>query len=96
MISDGLPRKYRKAALASVSELESREFTGFMALLNQLAEKFGLRIMTNWSKVWEYPWLWFNALESIQIRSSKICDLGSELSSVPWYLASLGDRKSVV
>jgi len=87
---DNLSVNQRKVSLASVQELESQRFTDFMSVLNSLAKKFNLRIMTNWSKVWEYPWLWYNGLVSVDHKRTHICDLGSELSSMPWYLASLG------
>jgi 2-polyprenyl-3-methyl-5-hydroxy-6-metoxy-1,4-benzoquinol methylase len=87
---DYLSVNQRKVSLASVQELESQRFTDFMSVLNSLAKIFNLRIMMNWSKVWEYPWLWFNGLISENYKTTHICDLGSELSSMPWYMASLG------
>jgi SAM-dependent methyltransferase len=93
---DNSDAKQCMVALASVRELESQRFTDFMNVLNSLAKKFNLRIMTNWSKVWEYPWLWFNGLESVNHKSTHICDLGSELSSIPFYLASLGAQVVIV
>lgn len=85
-----------QVSLASVKELESPQFRAFMDGLNQLAEQFHLRIFTNWSKVWEYPWLWFHGLNLIEWRDKKVCDLGSELSSMPWYLASLGASVTLI
>ena len=80
----------KKVSLASVEELESPQFKDFMTKLNNFASERGLRQFTNWSKVWEYPWLWYNGLMDLKWRETKLLDLGSELSSMPWYLASLG------
>jgi len=71
------------ARLADVAEKDSPAFTGFMARLNAFAADRGLRQMTTWSKIWEYPWLWFNALASIDWRGKRVVDLGSEISPVP-------------
>ena len=46
--------------------------------------------MRTWSKVWEYPWLWFNGLSQLDWRGRRIVDLGSEISPMPWLLAKLG------
>ena len=78
--------------LATVSELKSKRFKEFMGTLNKRARKLGLRTFTNWSKVWEYPWLWFNGLNSLDWPSLKVLDLGSELSPMPWFLASHGAK----
>lgn len=61
-----------------------------MKQINSFAEKYNLRTFSNWSKVWEYPWLWFNGLRNIEFKGTHICDLGSEISPIPWYFASLG------
>lgn len=85
-----------KVKLASVRELESASFREFMIQLNGFARKFKLREMTNWSKVWEYPWLWFNGLNSLNWKDVCLCDLGSELSPMPWYFASLGATVTLI
>lgn len=79
-------------SLASVNELASENFSLFMQAVNLFAKRFGLREFSNWSKVWEYPWLWFNGLSKINWIDSKLLDMGSELSPMPWFLASLGAR----
>lgn len=86
--SAGAPRA--GARLASVGEMRSPRFRVFMDELNAFARPHGLREMTTWSKVWEYPWLWFNALGRIDWRGKRVIDLGSELSPMPWKLATLG------
>ncbi len=78
------------ASLASVRELESPAFSGFMSRLNAFAARYSLRQMTDWSKVWEYPWLWYNGLSTLDWNGVSLCDLGSEISPMPWFLASLG------
>lgn len=85
-----------RVALADVAEKDSPRFTGFMDRINAFAAARGLRQMTTWSKVWEYPWLWFNALASIDWRGKHVIDLGSELSPMPWYLATLGARVTLI
>jgi protein-tyrosine sulfotransferase len=78
------------ARLASATELESPLFRGFMEGLNGLAAVLHLRTFTDWSKVWEYPWLWFNGLAPVDAGNSHILALGSELSPLPWLLALCG------
>src|SRR4051812_6206024 len=76
--------------LASVTELESTPFRTFMAECNAFAGEHGLRQFTDWSKVWEYPWLYQHGLASINWSSSHLVDFGSEISPLPWMLASRG------
>lgn len=82
--------------LANVSELNSARFKTFMEKLNGLAGAWGLRTFTDWSKVWEYPWLWFNGLNALDLSRIRVLDLGSELSPMPWFLASLGVSVTLV
>ena len=56
----------------------------------------GLRTFTTWSKVWEYPWLWFNVLAGVRWPGLRLVDLGSELSPMPWVAAMLGARVTLV
>jgi SAM-dependent methyltransferase len=86
----------RVCRLASVEELESDRFRHFMAQMNAFADRMDLRTFTDWSKVWEYPWLWFNALEKMDWTGKTVLDLGSEKSPMPWYLASLGARVTLI
>lgn len=82
--------------LASVEELRSIPFTEFMSQMNNFAARHGLRQFSDWSKVWEYPWLWFHALSNVDWETVSLVDLGSELSPMPWYLASLGAKVTLV
>jgi len=90
------PKIMPSLRLASVSELESASFTGFMEMLNYRGASWGLRQFTDWSKVWEYPWLWFNGLAHINWAEVKLLDMGSELSPMPWFLAFLGAQVTLV
>jgi SAM-dependent methyltransferase/polysaccharide pyruvyl transferase WcaK-like protein len=84
------------ARLASTAEIGSRRFGSFMSTLNGLARLLDLREYRDWSKVWEYPWLWFNGLSSVDWAGARVVDLGSELSPMPWFLASLGASVTIV
>jgi SAM-dependent methyltransferase len=82
--------------LASVAELESPEFRAIMTDINGFAGKHGLRQFTDWSKVWEYPWLWTRGLDAISWPGKSLVDFGSEISPVPWLLASRGARVTLI
>ena len=75
--------------LASVEELVQPAFEEFLLHMNAFAAEHGLRVMTNWSKAWEYPWIWLNGLRWLS-PGQTLVDLGSELSPVPWFLATRG------
>ena len=76
--------------LASVEELESPAFRDFMLESNRFAAQHGLREFTNWSKVWEYPWLHEHGIKQIDWRGKRLIDFGSEISPMPWFLATRG------
>lgn len=78
------------AALASLDEMNSPLFRSFMGMMNAFAKAHGLREFTNWTKIWEYPWLWHHALSAVPWRGARLVDLGSEISAMPWFLATLG------
>jgi SAM-dependent methyltransferase len=82
--------------LARLDQLHSPQFTQFMFALNAFAAEHGLRTMLNWSKVWEYPWLWFNCLSKQDWQDKHIVDIGSEIGPMPWFLASLGARVTLI
>lgn len=84
------------AILAKLEELQSLPFTSFMSQLNAFAKLHGLREFDSWSKIWEYPWLWLHAIESLPLAGLRIIDMGSELSPMPWWLATLGARVTLV
>jgi SAM-dependent methyltransferase len=85
-----------RCSLASLAQLQNPSFVGFMQSLNAFAARCQLQIHTNWSKVWEYPWLWFNGLSRLCWPDIRLLDVGSELSPFPWFLASLGARVTLV
>ena len=84
------------AVLANLEQLRSRPFTEFMAMLNAFASEHGLREFDSWSKIWEYPWLWYQAIESIPLAGLRVVDMGSELSPMPWWLATMGARVTLI
>ncbi len=79
-------------SLARLDQIESSQFKWFMFKLNLFAFENSLRPMINWSKVWEYPWIWFNIFQNIDLKGKVVVDLGSELSPVPWVLALNGAK----
>ncbi|MGD1914814.1 MAG: sulfotransferase [Phycisphaerales bacterium] len=84
------------AVLARLEELRSPPFTGFMKMLNAFASDHGLREFDSWSKIWEYPWLWYHAIESMPLAGLRVVDMGSELSPMPWWLATMGARVTLI
>ena len=82
--------------LASVAEIESPRFKLFIQGINGLAEVFALRTHTNCSKIWEYPWLWFHGLADVGWEHSRVVDLGSGLSPMPWLFALLGAQVTLI
>lgn len=86
----------RLARLGSVAELNSPRFAGFARNLNEFARPLGLRVTTTWSKIWEYPWLWVHGLGRMGWEGTRLVDLGSELSPLPWALAALGADVTLV
>lgn len=67
-----------------------------MEEMNSFARPHGLREFTNWSKVWEYPWLYFHGLDRVDWRGKHVVDLGSEISPMPWWLAARGARVTLI
>lgn len=85
-----------RVVLASMEELRSEPFTSFMGRLNAFAKLHGLREFDSWSKIWEYPWLWLHAIEPLPLAGLRVIDMGSELSPMPWWLATMGARVTLV
>lgn len=86
----------QRVSLGSVTELQSAPYRAFMSRLNSFAEKIKLRQFTDWTKVWEYPWTWFNGLNQIDWDGLNVLDVGSEISPMPWFLASLGAAVTLI
>ncbi len=94
-----IPAVACRASLASVREIDDARYRLFMRFVNSFAGPLGLRTFTDWSKVWEYPWLWFGALDQVDWSRGegvRLVDLGSELSPMPWIAALLGARVTLV
>lgn len=83
-------------SLASVNELKRADFRAFMDKVNEFASVNGMRTYQDWSKVWEYPWLWLRGINNLPSWKLNVLDLGSELSPMPWFLASLGARVRLI
>ncbi len=82
--------------LASVEELESPAYRDFMLESNRFAAQHGLREFTNWSKVWEYPWLHEHGIKQMNWRGKRLVDFGSEISPMPWMLATRGAEVTLI
>jgi 2-polyprenyl-3-methyl-5-hydroxy-6-metoxy-1,4-benzoquinol methylase len=97
VIARRLDRPARKVRhLANLPEMFSREWIDFIDELNAFAAPLGLRQFTNWSKLWEYPWLWQRGLGAIDWRGKRVLDLGTEQSPFPWWLAAKGAQVTLV
>jgi SAM-dependent methyltransferase len=77
-----------KKLLANYPEISEQRWTSFMDELNDVARRGGLAEYKTYSRVWEYPWLWFQLENSA--RSLQVLDIGSERSAYPWLLAEKG------
>ncbi len=78
-----------KKKLANLVKLNSVTYRSFMDELNTFARNFGLAEYRTYSRIWEYPWLWSH-LKPLADKGLKLLDVGSEMSPLPWYLASQG------
>ncbi len=77
-----------KKLLANYTDISTVRWVSFMKELNDVARRGGLAEYKSYSRVWEYPWLWFQ-LENYP-RSLRVLDIGSERSPYPWLLAEKG------
>lgn len=82
--------------LSKVEELETAGFRDFMQRMNRFAHCWNLREFTNWSKIWEYPWIWYNAIAQRDWKECRVVDLGSEKSPMPWILALMGAKVTMI
>lgn len=82
-------------ALAAIHEMRSSRFESMMRDINTFADAHGLRSITNWSKIWEYPWIETRIAELIR-PAARILDIGSEISPMPWRWALRGARVMMV
>lgn len=88
--------RLKDLSLASINELLSVSYQDFITTLNCFSRRWGLREFKNFSRAWEYPWLWFNGLSRLDWSRLKVLDIGSEMNPMPWFLASLGARVTLV
>ena len=63
--------------LAKLAEMTSTNYISCMDEINQIALKFDLKEYTTYSRIWEYPWLWFN-LKPFQERQLTVLDLAAK------------------
>ena len=82
--------------LANLSDTFSSEYTGFIDKLNKFAAPLGLRQFSNWSKIWEYPRIWYDQFGQLDFSGLKILDIGSEQSPWPWHLAKHGAEVTII
>jgi 2-polyprenyl-3-methyl-5-hydroxy-6-metoxy-1,4-benzoquinol methylase len=82
--------------IANVEELQSDGFTRFVSWINSFAGPAGLRVLPDGATHWEYPWLWFHALGKIHWPGKYLIDVGSAGSALPWILAMLGARVTLI
>ena len=84
------------ARLANTSEIISPLFSGLIEGLNSFVAPLSQHTFTMGSKVWEYPWLWFHGLETVDGAGLQIVDIGSGLSPMPWLLAMRGAHVTLI
>ncbi|MBP7141030.1 MAG: methyltransferase domain-containing protein [Opitutaceae bacterium] len=82
--------------LANLPEMFSLPWRSFMEELNAFARPLGLREFSTWSKIWEYPALWYGGLDRVAWPGARLIDIGSELSPLPWWLAMKGAEVTLV
>ncbi len=90
------PRIEAKRLLANLPEMLSPAWRSFMDELNAFARPLGLREFQSWSKIWEYPALWRQGLSTVPWAQTRLVDIGSELSALPWWLATKGARVTLI
>jgi SAM-dependent methyltransferase len=96
MTSPAEPDLAPVARIGSVDQLNSARYRLFMSRLNDLARSLGLQEHNEWSKIWEYPFLWLEGLSRVDLRATRVVDVGSERSPMPWLMAMLGARVTLV
>lgn len=75
--------------LAQLDEMRQENFVRCMEEINHIARQGGLLEYSTYSRLWEYPWLWF-ALTQFCTTHLCVLDVGSERSPFPWFLALHG------
>ncbi len=75
--------------LAGLADLQSEPFRARMEEINSLARRGSLQEYATYCRIWEYPWVTFQ-LQQLKGRGLRLLDVGSEISPLPWFLASQG------
>jgi len=77
----------QKKTLAKKSDLAAGSFRDINDRINEFATKVGLKKYEESSRIWECPWL-YRQISRFDPIKTKLLDVGTELSPLPWYLAS--------
>jgi SAM-dependent methyltransferase len=85
-----------RAAVGSVEQLASMPFQQVINLSNSFGRLLNLREFYNWSKIWEYPWIWTHLLGDQCWIGKRLLDIGTELSPIPWILSAFGAQVTLV
>lgn len=90
--SDSIKRSPSECfAIVSANNYLSKSNVDFITMLNSFAARYGLTQYKLTAEYWYYPWLWFNVLAGGKHWAQlNILCLNSELSPIPWLLASFG------
>ncbi len=75
--------------ISRLDELQSLGFQNCLEEINQTARQGGLQEYYTYSRIWEYPWATFQ-LRPFFGCASKVLDVGSGKSPLPWFLAKQG------
>jgi len=78
-----------KKLLGSIEDIQATKSKRFMRKLNQFAHESGLKEYKTYSRMWEFPWVWFQ-LEPLKGKGLTIVDIGSEKSPIGWFLSKHG------
>jgi SAM-dependent methyltransferase len=80
--------------LARLAEAQQPSFSNCLKNINQIARETGLQEYKTFSRIWEYPWIWFR-MQSLKGKNLRVLDIGSERSPFPWFLATQGFHVTV-
>jgi ubiquinone/menaquinone biosynthesis C-methylase UbiE len=75
--------------LASVNEMNTPAYRAVIDEVNEIGRRGGLRVIESTTKLWEYPFCWFEITRHAPSRA-RILDIGTERSPFPFFVASQG------
>lgn len=78
-----------KKTLATAVELQSESWVSCMKEINEIARSSDLEEYLTYSRIWEYPWIWFH-LKTLEQQGLQVLDIGTQTSPFPWFLATRG------